>query len=287
MGYFLAINSTGGELLNLLRSRFLDHYFPTQRKSTPVLHSQSFPSGADRVTGWYWFSENDRSTIDKVRSLLDGYVHVSANNDGTLTIDSQVYKEIEPLLFQRLEGSEYRYVTFREDEEGRITYMLTPEYPYERVAWYKSQHFHLGLFLSNVIVFLSACIVWPISFVMCRLKGKAADIRGSGGIARLWAGLICMSNLVALLVVALVLARVSLPSVELEFQTGIPSNLVVVLAFVVLLAIFAVGIPVFAVLCWKNKYWSIVGRLHYSLVALASLTHIWLLDYWNLLGLRF
>jgi hypothetical protein len=96
-----------------------------------------------------------------------------------------------------------------------------------------------------------------------------------------------MSNLVALLVVALVLARVSLPSVELEFQTGIPSNLVVVLAFVVLLAIFAVGIPVFAVLCWKNKYWSIVGRLHYSLVALASLTHIWLLDYWNLLGLRF
>jgi len=41
-----------------------------------------------------------------------------------------------------------------------------------------------------------------------------------------------------------------------------------------------------AVLAWKNRYWSLVGRLHYSLVTLAALTFVWFVNYWNLLGFR-
>jgi hypothetical protein len=40
---------------------------------------------------------------------------------------------------------------------------------------------------------------------------------------------------------------------------------------------------VFAVLVWKNKYWTVVGRVHYSLVVLAALAFTWFLSYWGLL----
>ena len=47
----------------------------------------------------------------------------------------------------------------------------------------------------------------------------------------------------------------------------------------------AVGLVVFTVLAWKDRYWGTPGRLHYTLVTLAALASIPFLHYWNLLGL--
>lgn len=52
-------------------------------------------------------------------------------------------------------------------------------------------------------------------------------------------------------------------------------------------AVLTIGVLIFAFLAWKNKYWSICGRVHYSLIGLASRVFIWFLNYWNLLGFRF
>ena len=50
-------------------------------------------------------------------------------------------------------------------------------------------------------------------------------------------------------------------------------------------AALAVGVVVFAALSWKRRYWGLLGRAHYSLVALAALIFVALLGYYNLLGL--
>ncbi|GAH86542.1 unnamed protein product, partial [marine sediment metagenome] len=47
------------------------------------------------------------------------------------------------------------------------------------------------------------------------------------------------------------------------------------------------GALFFAYVGWKNKYWTFCGRLHYTLVVLASLFFLWFLAYWNLLGFHF
>ena len=43
----------------------------------------------------------------------------------------------------------------------------------------------------------------------------------------------------------------------------------------------------FGILAWKQRYWSFAGRVHYTIVTLAALTFIWLLNDWNLLGFKF
>jgi hypothetical protein len=36
----------------------------------------------------------------------------------------------------------------------------------------------------------------------------------------------------------------------------------------------------------RRPYWSLGGRMHYTLVALAGVAFVWWLSYWNLLGFR-
>jgi hypothetical protein len=68
---------------------------------------------------------------------------------------------------------------------------------------------------------------------------------------------------------------------------SIPSQLNVLLAISIIATIIALGSAAFIALAWKDGYWSIAGRLHYSLVVIALLAFAWWLNNWNLLGFRF
>ena len=52
-------------------------------------------------------------------------------------------------------------------------------------------------------------------------------------------------------------------------------------------AIVGLATPVFALLAWKDGYWSPLGRIHYTVLAVATLAFVWWLNYWNLLGFRY
>lgn len=47
--------------------------------------------------------------------------------------------------------------------------------------------------------------------------------------------------------------------------------------------VLTIGLAVFTVLAWKDRYWGILGRLHYTLVTLAAVAFVLFLNYWNLL----
>jgi hypothetical protein len=61
----------------------------------------------------------------------------------------------------------------------------------------------------------------------------------------------------------------------------------IVLGVGVLSAVLTVGALLYSVLAWKNSYWGIAARVHYTLVTVAALAFVWFLNYWNLLGWRF
>jgi hypothetical protein len=61
----------------------------------------------------------------------------------------------------------------------------------------------------------------------------------------------------------------------------------IVLGVGVLSAVLTVGALLYSVLAWKNSYWGIAARVHYTLVTLAAVAFVWFLNYWNLLGWRF
>jgi hypothetical protein len=55
----------------------------------------------------------------------------------------------------------------------------------------------------------------------------------------------------------------------------------------VLAAVLTVGALVYAVPAWKDDFWGLAGRVHYTLVTVAAVAFVWFLNYWNLLGWRF
>jgi hypothetical protein len=59
-----------------------------------------------------------------------------------------------------------------------------------------------------------------------------------------------------------------------------------VLTLPIILGLLALIISIFAVLAWKNRYWSLGGRIHYTLLAAAAMANSWFLYYWNLIGYK-
>ena len=61
----------------------------------------------------------------------------------------------------------------------------------------------------------------------------------------------------------------------------------VVFALPIAAAFLSIGLVIFTALAWKDRYWGLWDRLHYTVIAVAALVAIPLLGYWNLLGFRF
>lgn len=291
LGFFVSFNAAidlfaAEEPRDELLRQFLDRYYPAQEQTVAT---QPSPNLA-RVTGNYRWNRLSRTTIEKALNpmgLLQ--LHVAPTNDGTLRVSSVVplmkearYTEVEPLLFQRMDGT--YYIAFREDEAGRITHMFgrIGEEPatFEKVAWYEKDTLQLGLIVCLVLAFLSV-LAWPLAFLIRRLRGRPAQDPRPARLVRLLAALLGILNLFFI---------IGFSAAMMQGLTGglpyTPPWLVALLLIPILTSILAIILLLSAVPAWKNRYWSLVGRLHYSLVTLAALAFVWLANYWNLLGFR-
>jgi len=68
---------------------------------------------------------------------------------------------------------------------------------------------------------------------------------------------------------------------------GVPALVVPFFYLPPIAASLTIALPISTLLAWKNKHWSLLSRLHYSLVTLAAIAFIPFLLYWNLLGAPF
>jgi hypothetical protein len=126
-------------------------------------------------------------------------------------------------------------------------------------------------------------------FVLVFLSAGIVNFSPSGKLfpeeclARWLGGLVSGLNLMFLAGLALALSKFDL----WEFVHGVPPVVVALLCIPLLTTGLTVGLPIWAVLAWKNRYWSPIARLHYSLIALTALLFIPFLLHWNLLGFHF
>jgi CubicO group peptidase (beta-lactamase class C family) len=291
LGFFVSFNASVSALFGLgdpreeLVSRFLDRYYPVAEG--PV--SGQPLADVQRFSGNYRMNRYARTTLEKGLppiSMLQW--RVTANDNGTLTLEyplnileSSLWVEVEPLLFQEVDGD--NYIAFREGENGCIIHMfmsfITPM-AFEKASWYETDAFQMGLIGFAVLAFLSV-LIWPVGYLIRHLRKRPAQPSRPALWARYLAGLVSALNLV--FVVGLV---VRLGQVLSGVFYGTPAYFVGLLVIPLLTAILTIGLLVFTVLAWRDDYWSVPGRLHYSLVTLAALVFIWFLNYWNLLGFR-
>jgi CubicO group peptidase (beta-lactamase class C family) len=291
LGVYVVYNSAGAAGLDFqhygFQRPFFDHYYPAPAVA-PLQPPADFAQRAERFTGQYRAANSHSTTPEKVINLFGG-LQITNPGDGTLVIPMGEghelrFVEVEPLYFRQVDGP--FSMVFREDDQGRITYMFmdfVPHYGYVKLDWYETSGFHLVLAQICVLVFLSMLLVAMIRFIRSHRTGADRNPAPRGArVADQFILAVCLLNMLFLLGVAL-----KFPPTQPSELHGIVLTTKIALGLGVLFALLTPAALVYTVLAWKDRYWGIAYRMYYTLVTIAAITFVWLLNYWNWLGWRY
>ena len=290
VGLYISTNGTRGAATTVaVINAFLDRYYPAAEPPAP----QSAAGFAERIApylGEYTPARNNFTTHEKIYGVFST-INASLDSSGTLVISQPGrvlrFAELEPGLLQDISDPANKLV-YRTGPDGRlfltgVVGIYEPQALF-RTPWYGTRNLHLLLFLSGTLLFLGALIAWPIGFFIGRRK-RPATARSTPLPARLarWAaaifGLLWLTVLLGITSLFIdILPGFGVPRIIFEN----PPLLSFLLALSYVLVGLALAILVFAVLAWVRRYWSLGGRIFYSLLALLALLLTWALVYWNL-----
>ena len=287
LGFFVSNNGRGG-ISGKLLEEFCDRYFPIEQNTNFYQHSPEDRQSLKRYQGSYRNNRYARRTLEKTNLLGFSPLRLKAEADGTLSIpqtlktpEPKYLQEIEPLFLQlrvrEKERPDTRFVA--QEEDGKITALLTNNGVFEKLAWYETNTFHWTLALSFILVFLSGLIVSILA--LTKFPGTYTH-----QLAQLLAGVVCGLNLI-FTGGMLMLIQLVKNNYRLQFIYGIPKIVTLLLCIPILTSVLAIGLPFFTVLAWMNPKWLFIEQLHYALVSLSATGFISLLNYWNLLGFRY
>jgi CubicO group peptidase (beta-lactamase class C family) len=257
-------------------SAFMDHFYPP-RGEAPEPRA-NLGGQAESWTGTYVPARAAHTSPQKIVGWLDP-LRVRADGDG-LRVDSpfgeQRHVVTGPDFFEQV-GGEWSLV-FR--NEGGEEWLFMGPFPlaYFKVPAYRTLGFQLPLIAACQLLFASALIAFPVAALMRWRRGGARMPRAAR-VARWLAAIAGALNLVLLAWFVLTLLGFA--------QTYVwPTQTVTTVARLWLLSVpLALGIALLATLAWKNRFWGVAGRVHYTLVALASVLFVVFLSNWNLIGL--
>jgi len=274
VGIFISVNhrnlgegmwlTQAAAMVRILSTEILENFVPETEVEIPKV--RPLPDRADHVerfTGHYQIAKRSRNDFFKLEAMLDN-VDVKDNGDGTLSIGSGVYVEVEPLVFQSVESPGF-FVIFVENAAGKVEFLtFGGTGSYQKVPWYQSMNFQLVLVGAITLVSLAMLIAWPIKR-QGHWMAWAASLLNLG--FTVGVGMLFVTEITDLL---------------LFFKT-IPIGVRILFAIPWIIGILSLSLPVFLVLMWKDGESSWWGRTHYTLVMLASFALFWTANFWNLI----
>lgn len=283
VGVFLSYNTitSAGEREAVIKA-FMDRYFPVvwPARSKSIA---GFAERASQVAGEYGNTRHSHTSITKLAALMST-TEVKVNDDETVTIgggeSARRYVEVEPYHYRELDGT--REVVFQTDSQGNVVHLFNGNAPFSSAIkrkWYEQSMVQGGVAAVCAGLFLTAILVWPA--VGWNLRGvNTAPVLRSGFSAFLsWMGwLMCIVILTFAVMLGMNLAD---PDGIIFGLTPMMQWLLLVPQVIAVLA----GITLLgALIAWGMRYWRFLGRLHYTLVALAGAWFVWFLYHWNLLS---
>lgn len=281
MGLFVSYTGAGGgDAKWALLQALLDRSFPAGKLSAPVPPAD-FAQRAGQFTGSYRSTRMAATTIEKIQALFAPEVRVSASDDGYLVVagltqEPTRWAETEPLIFRQVGGQES--MAFRANAQGQMAYLFASNLPingYRKLPWYEALSFHYGLLIASVALFLSALVTWPAGWMLARRRRTPQPRLAA--LARWLAWWVSALQVVFLISFAISISDLS------QFPTPLTKA---ALGIALLATTLTLGMVACAGQAWRRRYWSVLGRVHYSLVTLGALGFVWFLSQWNLLGFR-
>lgn len=286
-GFFISYNSAsaGGPARDQLLQAFLDRYYPSS-VSLEWKPLSDHKNRAKRYTGNYGMLRSVFSSYEKIANLIMT-VNINAAEDGTLLmplpagLGTKRWIEVSPLFFREVGGQ--GYLIFFDDAKGRITHAFMDETftVAKRLKWFDVPMFHYILLIVCVLLFISSAIGWPLGALRRRLCDRDYDRKKFPRFPRLVAGLM------SALFLAFIIGMAGVLSNYLELMYGVPPLLKTLSVLTMIAVILSVGVLLCLLLVWGRGYWTVCGRIHYTLVFLAGCVFICFLNYWNLFGFKF
>jgi hypothetical protein len=267
-----------------------------------------------RFTGSYRSTRRSETTLEKLQELFAPVRVRTAPNDllhisGLAGVQDSLWAAIEPLVFRNLTSPDV--LAFREDDQRQVTHLFEGNVPsagYTRLPWYGAPELHYGLLGISIPLFTVSLVGWAFRAWGRRGRGASTEpssrqsllsFRGSAkkgrgtvrrhqdnpigttvGVARGVTGILSLVNLLFLGGMVGVIAQ------GRELLYGPTPLLWVVLLLPLVSTALTAAAMGFALIAWRCRYWSLWGRLNYTLVTLVGIAFLASLHYWNLLGNR-
>lgn len=258
--------------------------------------------------GTYRPLQADVSTFTKSMYLFSQLVEVTANADGTLTIQSTgmgdhssamggfegatQWVEVLPLHFERVDDE--GVVAFVQDDNGNIVQMISGQgyhSSFAKLAWYESQGFQMnfiGLAAIILLTFgLAVFFFMPIGALIRKLRKKTSAPQPKAATAALiWGGVV--TQWLAMSIFGTIGALYAINSVAglPNFTWGVSPEIINALNSVYLPVLLSLSLPILAIVSWVKGWWGLGTRILYTTAAIATLMVIWWANYWNLIGVH-
>ena len=294
IGLFVSYNSQGGMPAHaaLIRA-FMDRYFPSH--TTAVRQpAADFATRANRFTGIYRGTNHQNETgLEKMLSL-SSEIPVTLTPRNTLkTVGlgfgwpafipvSEWVQTEDPLVFKRVDGGET--LIFQQDQDGKVASFVVahdPQAVYLKKNFFDTSGFTLPLAGTCLLFFLVTIITWLFNYFSHLRQHISSD--KAPLMPRIAHWLTGCFGALSLLFVAAFLSMMMDP----EIIYGAPPALKPLLVIPIVLVVISVSMFIFTALAWVRHYWSIAGRIHYTLLTMTDLAFLFWLQYWNLIFASF
>ncbi|MFB3131413.1 MAG: serine hydrolase domain-containing protein [Rhodothermales bacterium] len=291
-GFFVAYNASSSALRKELVTQFMDRFYPPSAQIQPLTPDPNV--NLKPYTGAYRLNRYGRRSLEKLLLLFNGSFYVWSDSAGYLvTQDGKRWVEVEPLLFRQAEQE--AYLAFQADDRGQITHLfrsidLGGAFPgaYEKLAWYETPTFVNEFYLSWIPLLLFTWVLWPItagvSFLWRRWKKRPRPKITKGMRAARWLAALFSIGMIWF---AVGFIQKSLRMVEQgggELLYGMPPTMNLLLWIPIVQVGLLIVLLGFTIQAWRKNYWSLIGRLHYTVVTLAALAWILFAVQYNLIG---
>ncbi|MCK5058719.1 MAG: hypothetical protein KAT34_18865, partial [Candidatus Aminicenantes bacterium] len=284
LGFFLSINceptfGKGAVLLYEAKIKLLNFFYPQDQDLSslkPLVNSQLEKR---ELQGYYRYSRYSHSTISKL-DMLFADIRVKRIPKGLLLNDSQKYIEISPGVFESMSGNFNMRITF--DNKAETKFMFIGPRAFEKLKWYETKHVHTGLLVYCFLLFFLSPLFWFIQFIIKRRREKI-NLPKVIVKARWVASIMGLINIILLVILALYMSKF----IRIGIVWHIPLIVKAALVVVICVFILTIVVVVYTIFVCKTKSETLVGKIHYILVAIAGTLFIWFLYYWNLLGFKF
>ncbi len=291
IGFFVSYNSQGKGGSNnrkVLWDAFLDRYFPFSITDEAVANAQE---EAQKVVGAYMPSRRAETSFLRVAAVL-GEAQVSANEDGTISVDALLQENGLPIKWKAVGPGKFRDVNsedlliFKPDHTGNQQ-MIISAYPFmtfQRVGPAENSKILLPVLGFSVAIMLLTLILAPVAWFVRRHYGKPLELSGTAKWLRRGIWIVFALNL--LFIAGLVgLTMYGMNHIEVFSDQGtfwfhVIQIIGIVGAFGMILVLYNV------IRSWLSKERTIWGKLQATVFALACLGFLWFAFVSNLYVLR-